>query len=216
MPQTKCNCSNCKRLIDIHLEACPFCRTPNNYLKNKEQTANNNSKPDTPNKPVQKIHNISIEEMNSILSDSDVENNTSKTEEIKKESTFDSIDEEEYEEFSPYQSEIENDIKENPIVSELESSETASEDFTVKVQAATKKKKIAWTDEKPKEEPDYSKMYDEQGQYNANFDGYYNDTRPKIANEIDRTLAGREKAVLKVIFAIVAIVAIIVYLILTI
>ena len=58
-------------------------------------------------------------------------------------------------------------------------------------------------------------MYDAAGTYNPNYDGYYNDTLPQIADEIDSLLAGKEKTVLKAVFSLTSIAAIIAYLILT-
>ena len=224
MAQTKCNCTNCRRLIDIHKDTCPFCGTPN--PKSNNTTANSNPKPAAHNKAVQRMQNISIEEMNSLLADTEMEQieDMEVMEEIeipdmKEEQTksINSIDDEEYEEYIPSENvDIYVDEDEETEHSKSIEKENDSEDFTETLQSSSKRKKIPWTDEEKKEEPDYSKMYDEKGRYNANFDGYYNDTLPKIANEIDHVLAGREKAVLKVIFGIVAIIAIILYLVLTI
>ena len=82
--------------------------------------------------------------------------------------------------------------------------------------APNKHAKIQWSDEVSPDTPDYAAMYDESGTYNPNYDGYYNDTLPKIADEIDSLLAGKEKTILKAVFSLDAIAAIIVYLILTI
>lgn len=79
-----------------------------------------------------------------------------------------------------------------------------------------KRAKIDWEDEKKNEPASTDNMFDENGVYNANYDGYYNDTLPKIANEVDNLLKDREKAILKAVAAVVAVFGVIVYLILTI
>ena len=218
MAQTKCNCMKCRRLIAIEQEKCPFCGTPNNYMKSKKTSTNNASEPASATRPVQRMQNISIEEMNSLITEteeqevfphSDSDGNSDEKIFINK------IDDEEYEEYIPSEHE-DTDEEDSEVKSSVDENEKTEKNFTETFQSSSKRKRISWTDEEDKEEPDYSKMYDENGHYNANFDGYYNDTLPKIKNEIDHVLAGREKAVLKVIFTIVAIIAIILYLILTI
>lgn len=214
MAQTKCNCTNCRRLIDIHQETCPFCGTPNS--KNKNSYNNNTPNPATVNRPVQRMQNISIEEMNSFLTDPEMEERIEIPDvENEKNISVSNIDDEEYEEYIPSEN-TDTAEEDSKNLADTHIKENTTEDFTETLQSSSKRKKILWTDEEVKEEPDYSKMYDDNGRYNANFDGYYNDTLPKIAHEIDHVLKGREKSVLKVIFAIVAIIAIILYLILTI
>ena len=223
MAQTKFNCTNCRRLIDLHLEKCPFCGTPNNNVKNKSTTNNSARKPASAARPVQRMQNISVDEMNSLFTDEEIEEQiVIPTTEPEPPTIVSNIDDEEYEEYVPTDieneenEENEEDKEEKQVINKNNEKAKSTEEFTETLQATSKRKKINWTDEERKEEPDYSKMYDENGRYNANFDGYYNDTLPKIANEIDHVLAGREKAILKAIFTIVAIIAIILYLILTI
>ncbi|MEE1256252.1 MAG: hypothetical protein UHN47_07040 [Lachnospiraceae bacterium] len=214
MAQTKCNCTNCRRLIDIHQETCPFCGTPN--PKTKNSSTNNTPNPITVNRPVQRMQNISIEEMNTYLTETEMEEQIEIPDmENEKTISVSNIDDEEYEEYIPSLNTDTNEENSEDL-SSTDYKENITDDFTGTLQSSSKRKKIPWTDEEVKEEPDYSKMYDDSGRYNANFDGYYNDTLPKIAHEIDHVLIGREKSVLKVIFVIVAIIAIILYLILTI
>ena len=78
-----------------------------------------------------------------------------------------------------------------------------------------KRSKIQWSDETSHSTVDYASMYDAAGTYNPNYDVYYNDTLPQIADEIDSLLAGKEKIVLKAVFSLTSIAAIIAYLILT-
>lgn len=234
MAQTKFNCKTCHRLIDKQQAICPFCGSANPHFS---QSDNGSPKPETkktasssntpaPEQSTEKvtqrrIPSVSIDEMESLLN-CDVEDFTdgsNSDEEINKSVSGDFHNSQQVKnEPDEYEEEYfaESTDPESDDEAETEEETDAEErDEEINSSASSRRSKINWTDEKPKPEPDYSKMYDQKNNYNANFDGYYNDTLPKIADEIDSLLAGKEKAILKIVFSIAAIFAIIVYLILT-
>lgn len=218
MPQSKYNCKKCRRLVSLTSPTCPFCNTPNPYYQQPVQTTPQNPVTPTPKKdsnisspssnagannqePVN--HEISIEDMESMYHDpvpvrQDALKPSAQT--------------------IPETGEPEqNDGGLEPEPDPAEDVMTERETNKISSSSEAHRSPINWKDERDRDTSgSYTEMFNENGIYQANYDGYYNDTLPKIQGEIDRILAGREKAVLKVVFTIIVIFAIIVYLILTI
>lgn len=211
MAQTKKNCPNCRRLIDIKATICPICQA-------------DCSSTSFPSKSVQKraipIKQVHIEDINELIQGEVKEKEFAQPDAVQ--STAYTNKQDNSNSSTQWQNpksnissgssnsdepEFDEEIKEDTEPEEI----TASDMSDIKTNEGT----IRWSDEPEKQEPDYSKAYDKNGVYQPNFDGYYNDTLPKIANEVDRLLAGKEKAILKVIVSLVGIVAIIVYLVIT-
>lgn len=190
--QSKINCPSCRRTYKIDLPSCPFCQKENPYNRAKEEVDNDTNDLDKLDDP----------------DDLDASNDESK------EVENDLMDEEE--EYIPKTTNIiKCTPKSQPRTNTGNDDTDFTEDHDLSSTATKNREAIAWTDEPVVESPDYSKMYDSNGVYNANFDHYYDDTIPAIQNEVDRLLKGREKTILKIIGSVVAIFAIICYLILT-
>lgn len=199
MRQSKINCPSCRRTYQIDEPFCPFCNKENPYLEAKEQEDNSSNDLDNLD-DLDDLDNMNNDETEESMS---VEN--------------DSMDEEE--EYIPKATNIVKCApKSQPGAitgnDDMESTEGAV-DHDLSSTTTKNRESIAWTDEPVVESPDYSKMYDSNGVYNANFDHYYDDTIPAIQNEVDRLLKGRERTILKIIGSVVAIFAIICYLVLT-
>lgn len=203
---TKIHCVKCRRNIDISSKFCPYCNSPQPQETITEQQSESNEK-------MQPIYD-------------EVENDDN--------SAFDALSlEAEFEDFGddiidPVNKEDLNDENDTPNrFSSLDPTETTSTaddpleepspsdipDTLQKTQVH--REKIPWNDETPKTPADVSDMYDAKGNYVSNYDHYYDDTVPKIADEVDRILANREKNILKIIGSIIAIFAVIVYLVIT-
>lgn len=203
---TKIHCVKCRRNIDISSKFCPYCNSPQPQETITEQQSESNEK-------MQPIYD-------------EVGNDDN--------SAFDALSlEAEFEDFGddiidPVNKEDLNDENDTPYrFSSLDPTETTSTaddpleesspsdipDTLQKTQVH--REKIPWNDETPKTPADVSDMYDAKGNYVSNYDHYYDDTVPKIADEVDRILANREKNILKIIGSIIAIFAVIVYLVIT-
>lgn len=208
MAQSQCNCKNCRRLIGIDTPKCPFCGTPNMYYKKnvpnaapksdiphpaKKSAAQNGAKQDIQNTSAGEI---SIEEMESMYREPvPVKASPNKETELLSEADAEA---------------------QNTQAKKAESSLPVQDTSTISATQESHRSKIPWDDEQTQNDPGtYTEMFNEQGKYQANYDGYYNDTLPKIKDEIDKTLAGKEKTILKVFFSVMGIIAIIVFLILT-
>lgn len=194
MRQNKINCPSCRRTYQIDEPFCPFCNKENPYTNAKAQVDNGSNNLDD-------------------FDDMDILNNN-ETEDVV-ETDNDSMDD--AEEYIPKsKTNIVKCTPKSQSESTIESDDVEPDEVHDLSTSTTKNREtITWTDDPPVETPDYSKMYDSNGVYNANFDHYYDDTIPAIQNEVDRLLKGREKTILKIIGSVVAIFAIICYLILT-
>ncbi len=201
MPQTKINCKTCRRLIGKDVPACPFCGTPNLYYEQeqekkmpaqkgkKKESLSEQKKTSSFDMSAQNSKEISVEDIEALYNEPLPIGSQTKTSGIP----------------APPEDTSESSScnpEENAIISSVPDSHRAH---------------IAWSDEAESKtsESDYTEMFNEKGVYQANYDGYYNDTLPKIQDEIDHIMAGREKTFLKAVFTIIGIVAVIVYLVLT-
>lgn len=203
MAQTQFNCKKCRRLIGIDAPQCPFCGTPNAHY----------------NKPLQKTSSVPTAERSLQKPQTEtMQDNRSSKAEISVEEMADMyqgpIAVQAAPREAPHPEQVTKAQDPQPTVSEpaLHTQDTS----TISSAQESHRSKIAWDDERTMDQPEtYTEMFNEKGQYQANYDGYYNDTLPKIKDEIDRALAGKEKAILKGIFSILGIIAIIVFLVLT-
>lgn len=186
---SKYKCPNCKRAVDISKEYCPFCSTPN---PNKSTPEENDDFFD--NSKVDDFFDAEVNVQNSSYEVTDIDEMNA----IEKDNNLSELDDEQL------QDELDG-------FSEDDFSETDNSTIT----RNNKRAKIPWSDEIRPDESHYGDMFDANGIYNANYDGFYNDTLPKITNEVDNLLKSKEKAILKVVASIVAIFAIIIYLVLT-
>lgn len=229
MPQTKFNCKGCRRLVSIESAFCPFCKTPNeHYIRKQDSTAaasENASGPsrqdisaypkptpagtqtgeDSPADDIQ-TEELSLESLESMYRRVPVKNDAVHEKEQPSSTATPLMEDNSFDEIVPENKE--------PISGENRQDQT--NDNIISSSGETHRIPIDWKDEKNRKEPEYTEMFNEKGEYQANYDGYYNDTLPKLQNEIDRALASKEKIILKGIFALVVIIAIIVYLVVTI
>jgi len=205
MAQTKFNCPNCRRLVSVSAEYCPHCGNEVNFNtsnQKKNTSPNNTTKPSAPAPNIKKMEYEELpditeekedfleEEIN--ISTPPVSNQT--------ETYSEAFSEQEDEPEIPY-----ND----------ENSYNNNESLSMANLNNDKRTPISWSDTEKKENVDISKAYI-NNKYEANYDGYYNDVLPKIQDEVDSLLKGKEKTILKIIFSIIGICGIIVYLVLTI
>lgn len=197
MPQSKYNCVSCRRLVDIKQESCPFCNTPNPYLKK------------VPQEETKKVQDTVGEDLFNDFDTADeltakpVQAPLKRVSVESKTAAEESKDEDDY--ILPKQTHAPASEK------HAEPKDTASLSGQ-----SDAHEKIEWTDEKKNERTYTSKdMYDEKGKYDANYDGYYDDILPKISNEVDKILQNKEKTILKIIGSVVIIFGIIVYLVVT-
>lgn len=196
MPQSKYNCVSCRRLVDIKLENCPFCNTPNPYLKKIPQEEPK-KEPDTVGEDLFDDFDDADE-----IAENPVQPPLKKVQ-VESNPAVDEPNEDEY--ILPKKSQTPQNKK------TTEPKDTASLSGQ-----SNYHEKIEWTDEKKDNRTYTSKdMYDENGKYNANYDGYYDDILPKISNEVDKILQNKEKTILKIIGSVVIIFGIIVYLVVT-
>lgn len=203
MAQTKYNCPNCRRLIDMKSVACPYCGTANP----KQTTASQASSP-APDTPKKSTANKTINKPDDFETPDDIG-----------EELFDSV-------VSPKQpapdipddEEIIVPRKSAPAKQEqtADNEQNQTDDHSTLSSHTVHREKIDWDDEKnnQKEHRTEEKTLP-NGKYNANYDGYYDDIAPKIANEVDKILANREKLILKIVGCIAAIFATIVYFVVT-
>ena len=98
---------------------------------------------------------------------------------------------------------------------EIYDDNTEPDENTSELSISAKRDKIQWTDEEHKDTSNHAPMYNPDGEFNPNFDHYYDDNEAKIESALDSLSNGKEKAILKILFGIAAIIGIIVYLILT-
>lgn len=211
MAQTKSNCANrnCRRLIGLDTPVCPFCNTPNPKYNPPTQSSGAKHKPTAPDleeqtsggpadpSPSPEDQEVSIDDLETLYRNpipvqgpTTPPSGQSATQKEQHESQ--DLPEEDPEQLIPSQDR-------NTISSVQE----------------TNRSRIDWEDEKKESVEHFTEMFNDQGIYQANYDGYYNDTLPKLQGEADRALADRGKAIMKAIFTFIGIIAIIVYLVLT-
>lgn len=235
MPQTKFNCKTCRRLVSIDSACCPFCNTPNEHYKGgKKQQPNETNAPqptDVENQkteadPMQQLKDSEqrhvqperLKERSSKAADEEIdletlENMYSRVPVKPAEHSPNMETASTMQDLSLTDADTDPAKKEDAFKTRSNSEETEN---TISSSGEVHRSPIDWEDEREKPETEYTEMFDEKGVYQANYDGYYNDTLPKIKNEIDRALANKERIILKGVFSVVAVVAIIVYLIITI
>lgn len=208
MPQSKYNCKKCRRLVSLTSPSCPFCNTPNpNYQQPMQAMPQSTatSQPQNARQPSANVKTDMSDPVNQEISIEDMETLYHDPVPVKQNSINKGTDGTDQDEgLGP---------EPDPTVEAVAGRETN----TISSSSEAHRSPIDWRDEKNHDTPSsYTEMFNENGVYQANYDGYYNDTLPKIQGEIDRILAGREKTFLKVVFTIIVIFAIIIYLILTI
>lgn len=209
MPQSKYNCKKCRRLVSLTSPSCPFCNTPNpNYQQPMQAMPQSaaTAQPKNVSSPSASTKTDIPDPVNQEISIEDMEALYHSPIPVRQDSIIpetDSIDQ--------------DDDGLEPEPDPTEEAVSGQETNTISSGSEAHRSPIDWRDEKNRDTSgSYTEMFNENGIYQANYDGYYNDTLPKIQGEIDRILAGREKIFLKVVFTIIVIFAIIVYLILTI
>ena len=237
MANKKIICTGCRRSYDNKIEFCPYCSAPNPLLQSKDNMAKEEGlskakpkkaapkpKPEEPQDEYDEdelFGDTETEEAAEEPDDEYVEDTDEESDEYEEyedseddedEEAEDSDDSDEYEEDDEDESEDDEEYEDDKEDDEEEDDE---DDVATALASDSKRSPIDWTDEEKKEKPDMSKAYDENGGYNPNFDGYYNDTKAKIDGEIESLTAGKEKAILKVVLGIAAVIGVIVYLVLT-
>ena len=238
MANKKINCPVCRRSYDNTIEFCPYCSNPNPLLnsnKNLDDTGLSDKK--RPEKPLPKIKKPvpEPEPVEEDLDEYDTEDEYTPDDEDMEgspDAQYDSEDESEYEDDEDYseddddESEQEDDddeeydgedgeYDEDDDEEDFEDDEEETEETSSQLINDEKRSPITWADEEKKEAPDMTKAFNEKGEYQPNFDGYYNDTKAKIEGEIESLTQGKEKAIIKVILGVAAVAAVIVYLVLT-
>lgn len=234
MAGKKISCSKCRRTYDNTIEFCPFCTSPN-PLFSKSAPGNKDADKPIKSSTVKKVPKKEavpepepepeIDEYD--IDDSYEEQETEYSEEDSSGAEGESYDdsEEAYEEYGEeYTSDDdaeyvdEEDVQFSESYDDLDSEEAASEEDETSHSMLTsnnKRERIDWTDEEPTDTSNNSDMYDENGEYNPNYDHFYDDTKAKIQNELESLASGKEKAILKIVGGVVAVIAVIVYLVLT-
>ena len=187
MSGRKISCPKCRRSYDNKIEYCPFCGSQN---------------------PLFEAHNNKAS--NASLSSSYSENTSS---------TYEMYDDQEYyDEATDNRKQYEEDIYEEYNESPEDTAFTSSiepETNTSELSTSASRDKIHWTDEVHENTSNHEPMYDSNGEYNPNYDHYYDDKEAKIDSALESLSNGKEKAILKILFGIAAIIGVIVYLILT-
>lgn len=224
MAQTRYNCKNCRRLIKVGIDVCPYCGTVNNSEKIPQKTINNQT--ETIQQPRKNTSNnnkgvINIDELDNEYEEyvpsqenSDDVNASSSTDEQNEN------DENSSSSFAQELEEYDDDEDNTDVVMESDDLSISESNYNENTETNDSdlhetKRTIKWKDEKKVQTPDYTKMYNDKGVYNANFDGYYDDVLPKIDGELDKIMINKDKTFIKVVFSIVAIIAIIIFLVLT-
>ena len=240
MANKKIICTGCRRSYDNKIEFCPYCSAPNPLLQTKDnlvkeeglqkikpKKATPKPKPEEPQDEYDEDELFGDTEAEENVEEPDdeyVEDTNEESDEYEEyegnDSEDDSEDDHEDDDNSDGSAEYEEDDEDSEDDEEYEDGEEGDEedddeDSTTALASDSKRSPIDWTDEEKKEKPDMSKAYNEDGGYNPNFDGYYNDTKAKIDGEIESLTAGKEKAILKVVLGIAAVIGVIVYLVLT-
>lgn len=245
MANKKIICTGCRRSYDNQIEYCPYCSEPNPLLKASNEIEKEESlskakppkkvNPPKKNKPKPAEDEYDDEDLFEETSDEaseepeeEYENEDSEDEydddiSDSSEDSEDSADTEDDDDEESDDEEYADDDDEDDDADDEDEYEDDDEDddeddegeVNSSLTADSKRSRIEWTDEEKKEKPDMSKAYDEDGGYNPNFDGYYNDTKAKIEGEIESLTAGKEKAILKVVLGFAAVIGVIVYLVLT-
>lgn len=202
-------CAHCRRSYPSNEPLCIFCGEQNpalsskpnssKMLKNNHLSVDDILTQDTPSDNDEYEENeYETDSVPAVGEDDEFATDTEEEygDEYSETETFEDNEDEEVEEYVPVKNR-------KPVVRDLSST------------GNSERVAINWSDEKVKATPDYTKMYDKNGNYNANFDGYYDDTLPRIQNEIDNLLKGKEKTILKIVCSVVGVIAVIIYLILT-
>lgn len=193
MAGKKITCSKCRRLYDNKIEYCPYCGSPNPLLVASSEMDEESSIIDATYREVDEVDNKEID----TYSDEVIEEYDDSEAEV--EEKYDEY--ENSEEYGDYDEEFEDSSQKNAYASELTSS--------------TNRKKVDWDDEKERDTSNDENMYNEDGEYNPNYDHYYDDTKAKIDNELESLAVGKEKAILKAVGGVAAVIGIIIYLVLT-
>lgn len=240
----KCKCKKCKRTISVSDAFCPYCSSPNPLAAEQQTPLKAKPKQKEPLKDDLEDFlsdtDLDINEQDEVDADDLDEFSYEETEEEEPDLDYEETeseepeyeepdnDEPEYEEpdledldyqedYDEYENYEENYGGSNQnVTDDVNKGKTRNVVNDINSKSRDGRTPINWTDEDPPEKKDFSKLYDENGVYNPNYDGFYNDTLPKIQNELDSLIAGREKTILKIVFGFVAIIGIIIYLILTI
>ena len=245
MANKKINCPKCRRLYDKTIKFCPYCGEENPLMQEGVEQEEEQEEPlkkqgpkiEKTAKAVQRKSPVVVpKEPEPVEEPEEEEYDDSEYAEDYTDDEYDdsegfyadeNVDEEEYEdddeagdeEYEDEESE-EYDSDEEYEEEDEESEEYEDDDYeeqgNSELTEEEKRIPIDWSDEKKKAPKKVSEEYNENGEYQPNFDGYYNDTKAKIDNEIDNLTAGKEKAIIKVIFGFAAVIGIIVYLVLTI
>ena len=220
MAGKKISCSQCRRSYDRNIEYCPYCNSPNPLMVSKS------SSEELPLKQTRKtMKKIAINE-EELFTDSTEEELSEETAADYSEDEYTDDTNDEYEETYTEESSDEeyvdstDDIGSDDEVSLDSDDEGFSTDIepdmqTSELSAQSNRSKIKWTDEPEPDTSNYEDMYDETGEYNNNYDHYYDDTKAKIDGELESLSAGKEKAILKIVGGIAAVIGVIVYLVLT-
>ena len=206
MPQTKYNCPSCRRLNDINSPYCRYCRTENPKMKAPSQAKSSNEGvfDDLGEELFDSFDDEAAAEPKAPVAKKPISNPPKP-------------DNEEEADFIAPSKEPEPVKKPEPAKKPAQSSpapEKKPQSDTL-AEHSEDRKKIKWQDEKENPAIQRENMYDENGSYNPNYDGYYDDILPKINNEVDKILLNKEKTILKIVGAVVLIFGIIVYLVVT-
>lgn len=187
MSGRKISCPKCRRSYDSKIEYCPFCGSQNPLFEATNRETSNAS-----------LANIYSEDASAAYETYDDQEYYDESAETKAQ-----YQENIYEDYSESTEDIAFSSNIEPKANTSELSTSANRD------------KIHWTDEEHEDTSDHAPMYDSNGEYNPNYDHYYDDRKAKIDSALESLSNGKEKAILKILFGIAAIIGIIVYLILT-
>ena len=231
MANKKINCPVCRRSYDNSIEYCPYCSTPNplmtsNIEMDDKKLADKTQKEKA--KPAKKI--IPAETHEDEIDEYDTEDEYTPAEEdgfYSDDEVYEYHDDEDsFEEqyYDDEQADDENYEYEDEDDSEYEyyeeddeenNNDYESDESSSQLINDTKRSRIDWSDEETPEAPDMTNAFNEKGEYQPNFDGYYNDTKAKIEGEIENLTQGKEKAIIRAILGVAAVAGVIVYLVLT-
>lgn len=234
----KCKCKECKRTISKTDMFCPYCSSPNPYAE--ESSGLSKKAKAVQRTPIvddledfmkqEEIEDLEYgeesfsEDMEGLEEDNCDENLEDNDTDFDSDEHYEDMldddiltnDKQQTDEYNSYEENYGG--KNRKVTEQINQSgkDKTLQDAPINFNSRDGRSPINWTDEEKPAPVDYSNIYNEDGVYNPNYDGFYNDTLPKIQNEIDSLMAGREKTILKIVFGFVAIFGIIVYLILTI
>lgn len=206
MANRKIICGTCRRSYDNTIEYCPYCSTPNPLLTTKLDEEDED----------QELSNTAYNQSDDY---DDSEYSEEATEEYDENGEYsEDYDDSDYSEDSNYDSDDDEFQASDDEYEYGDNENLSGNDDPTESELQTgdaKRAKIKWTDEEEKKEPNLEDAYNENGEYIPNYDGFYDDTKAKIADETERLTNEVWKTVFKAVAVVAGIIGVIAYLILT-